>query len=71
MEVLRPLKAIRMKCLDCCGGSSNEVKLCDIDTCTLWPYRSGHRPGYVKKAHAREGFAENDMEDEEIIDEEG
>lgn len=35
---LTPIKAIRAKCLDCCCGSSNEVKLCTAQRCALWPY---------------------------------
>ena len=45
--ILRPLKAIRAKCLDCCAGSSNEVKLCAMPDCPLYPYRKGHRPEKV------------------------
>ncbi|MDE6470134.1 MAG: hypothetical protein K2L19_03845 [Eubacterium sp.] len=41
---LTPMKAIRKKCLDCCCGSSNEVKQCTCIKCPLWVYRSGHRP---------------------------
>jgi hypothetical protein len=44
MNVLRPLKAIRAKCVWCSGGSWKEVKLCEIEDCTLWPYRFGRRP---------------------------
>lgn len=40
----RPLKAIRSKCIDCSGGSVNEVRLCPIKDCPLYPYRSGHNP---------------------------
>jgi len=43
-KVLRPLKAIRAKCLDCCGGISKEVSLCEISDCPLFPYRFGKRP---------------------------
>lgn len=35
-------KAIRLKCLDCCLGSANEVKLCEAKNCPLWNYRLGH-----------------------------
>ena len=42
--ILRPLKAIRAKCLDCCAGSANEVRLCAMADCPLHPYRKGHRP---------------------------
>lgn len=41
---LTPMKAIRKKCLDCCCNSYEEVKLCNIESCPLWAYRSGHRP---------------------------
>lgn len=39
---MTPLKAIRAKCLDCCCSQANEVKLCEIQTCPLWEYRTGH-----------------------------
>lgn len=41
---LTPIKAIRAKCLDCCCGSSNEVKLCTVKRCALWQYRFGKNP---------------------------
>lgn len=44
MKVLRPLKAIRAKCLDCSSGSFIEVKNCPITTCPIYPYRLGKRP---------------------------
>lgn len=34
-------RAIRERCLDCCCGQIKEVRLCNIKTCALWPYRSG------------------------------
>ena len=44
---LTPIKAIRAKCLDCCCGNQNEVKLCPINDCPLYPYRLGKNP-YIK-----------------------
>lgn len=41
---LTPLKAIRAKCLDCCNGSSKEVKLCTVAGCPLYPLRLGKNP---------------------------
>ena len=41
---LTPIRAIRAKCLDCCGGQPKEVRLCSIEKCPLFPYRLGHRP---------------------------
>lgn len=34
-------KAIREKCIDCCGGSRAEVRLCPSTKCALFPYRMG------------------------------
>jgi len=34
-------KAIKLKCLDCSGGSVNNVKECPCKDCTLYPYRLG------------------------------
>lgn len=42
--LVAPLKAIRAKCLDCSGDSSNEVKLCVVPDCPLYLYRFGRRP---------------------------
>lgn len=39
-----PVKAIREKCIDCCGGSPSEVKMCPCDNCTLYPFRFGKNP---------------------------
>jgi hypothetical protein len=38
---MTPLKAIRGKCLDCCCGQANEVKLCPSTDCPLYEYRFG------------------------------
>lgn len=39
-----PLKAIKDKCLDCCCGQKNEVKLCPAKGCPIWPFRLGKNP---------------------------
>ena len=39
-----PLKAIREKCLDCCGYKYSEVRECHITDCPLWAYRMGKNP---------------------------
>ena len=39
-----PVKAIRAKCLDCCGGSYVEVEHCSITACALHPFRFGRNP---------------------------
>ena len=51
---ISPLKAIRLKCLDCCCGSSNEVKLCPAEICPLYPFREGHNPFIQKREYTEE-----------------
>lgn len=53
---MTPIKAIRLKCLDCCFGQINEVRLCPAEDCSLWPYRMGHNPKLQGK---RPGIAAN------------
>ncbi len=55
MEIKRitPLKAIRLKCLDCCCGSPKEVKLCTVEKCPLHSFREGHNP-YIEKRELTE-----------------
>lgn len=42
--ITSPVKAIRAFCLDCVGGSANEVKLCPSTKCALRPFRFGKNP---------------------------
>ena len=48
-----PVKVIRLKCLDCCCGSSDEVKVCPCEDCPLWPFRFGKNP-YRRKTEMTE-----------------
>ncbi len=52
-KILSPMKAIRAKCLDCCCGSSHEVRLCPCQDCTLYPYRFGKNP-YCTRTYTEE-----------------
>lgn len=36
-----PLKAIRLRCLDCCCGQPTEVRKCTAVMCPSWPFRMG------------------------------
>lgn len=46
---MNPIKAIREKCIDCCGGSRKEVELCTVGiNCPLYDFRFGKNP-YRKK----------------------
>ena len=44
MAKLTPLKAIRIKCLDCSCGSVKEVRECPVKDCVLYLYRMGRDP---------------------------
>lgn len=58
-------KAIRAKCLDCCCGNAAEVRRCSIESCPLFPFKSGH----LSKKDAKGGNNTDDgIEDEEIGD---
>lgn len=50
---MTPIKAIREKCLDCCCGSSHEVKLCTAERCALHPFRLGKNPN-IKREYTDE-----------------
>ena len=61
-ETIRPLRAIREKCLDCCCDQKLEVRLCPCKDCPLYPFRLGHNPNRkgVKK--------KKDISEEEELD---
>lgn len=59
---ISPLKAIRKHCLDCGEGSANEVKLCPVTRCALYPFRFGKNPYRAKRELSEErkqAMAEN------------
>jgi hypothetical protein len=39
-----PPRALRLKCLDCCNDSVQEVRLCTAVDCPSWPFRMGRNP---------------------------
>ena len=52
-EITNPVKAIRAKCIDCCGGQKAEVKLCVCEKCALYHFRTGKNP-YTKRTMSDE-----------------
>ena len=44
-----PAKAIRARCLDCCGGAPSEVRKCTATKCPAWPFRMGMSPWRAKR----------------------
>ena len=79
-----PLRALRLKCLDCCNDSAQEVRLCTAVDCQSWPFRMGKNPwtGPVSEARREHGrrlglkraaeragaFADNDQIDASASD---
>ena len=43
MKAITPMKAIRLKCLDCSCGSNEEVKNCFAKKCPLYQFRFGYK----------------------------
>ena len=43
MKEITPMKAIRLKCLDCSCGQLSDVKECSIKNCALYPFRMGYK----------------------------
>lgn len=46
---LSPIAALRARCLDCCGGSAQEVRYCTARKCPSWPFRMGQSPWREKR----------------------
>jgi hypothetical protein len=58
------LQALRARCVDCCGGSTAEVRRCVSVNCPAWPFRMGFNPwrerrqlSPERKAQLAEGLA--------------
>jgi hypothetical protein len=43
-KILPPLRAVRHRCLDCVCELPEEVKVCPVTDCPLWPFRFGKYP---------------------------
>ena len=43
------LAAIRERCIDCCGGHTQEVLRCTAVACVAWPFRMGTDPWRTKR----------------------
>jgi hypothetical protein len=52
-EPMSPLRAIRAKCLDCCGFQEKEVAQCVAVDCPSWPFRMGTDPWRKPASEAR------------------
>ena len=50
---MSPIRAIRARCVDCCGGSLGEVRKCVATNCPAWPFRMGKNPWRTPPSGAR------------------
>jgi hypothetical protein len=50
VPLLPVMRAIRAKCLDCCGGEVAEARKCTSVACPLWPLRFGVFPSALRRA---------------------
>ena len=48
-NITSPLKAIKLFCIDCCGGSFQEVKKCPCKKCPLYNFRVGKKMAVERK----------------------
>ena len=53
-ENTNPLRAIKLKCLDCSTYNINEIKECPVKKCPLYPFRLGKNPFRKKKELSEE-----------------
>ncbi len=44
------IEALRLRCLDCCAGSAQEVRYCSARKCASWPFRMGTNPWRSERA---------------------
>lgn len=51
---LTPVRAIRLKCLDCSANQIKEVKECPVSECALYLFRMGKNPNRAGKGGVKE-----------------
>ena len=56
-QPISPLRALRLRCIDCSGNSANEVRLCTAVQCPAWPFRMGKNPWRSPVSEARRNQA--------------
>lgn len=51
---MRPLQAVRRKCLWCCDDQLKEANLCPVVDCELFPFRFGKNPNKKRTLKLRD-----------------
>jgi hypothetical protein len=52
--------AIKLKCLDCCGYQTTEVKHCTVTGCSLYPHRP-YKPGVQEEDEGQEEESQDEL----------
>lgn len=60
-EPMSALKALRARCVDCCAGPHQEVRLCTAVRCPSWPFRMGSGPWRAPMSEERRGALLNNL----------
>lgn len=66
MERINRSKAIRLKCLDCCGDNMAEVRKCPATHCPLWRFRMGKEENDELKPQRKKAEKTDEIEDEDF-----
>jgi hypothetical protein len=56
-----PLKALRLRCIDCSGGSTADVRGCALVQCPAWPFRMGKNPWRAPASEDRRALSRATM----------
>jgi len=51
---MSPLRALRERCVDCCGDQLAEVRKCTATGCPSWPFRMGSNPWRSPASEAKQ-----------------
>ena len=62
-----PMKAIRVKCLECSAGQAKEVRECLIHDCALYPFRLGKNPNRKGIGNLKGGFSQDSQTQERVL----
>jgi hypothetical protein len=52
-QPMSPLRALRLRCLDCCCDQPSEVRKCTAVKCPSWPFRMGVNPWRAEPSEAK------------------
>lgn len=58
MKVHTPIKAIRLRCLECCCGNVKEERLCSLSCCPFYPWAARWPEQSLKRARNMEKLKE-------------